>query len=52
MERATSAEELASLEARMMWNLAGCMLARVDGTSPAPYLIDPAMKAAAFGIAR
>ena len=38
MEQATGAEELASLEARTVWNLAGCMLARVDGKSPVDYL--------------
>ena len=32
------ADELASLEERMVWNLAGCLLARVDGKSPVEYL--------------
>jgi 5-methylthioribose kinase len=31
-------DELASLEARMLWNLAGCLLARIDGKSPVDYL--------------
>jgi 5-methylthioribose kinase len=30
--------ELVSLEQRMIWNLAGCLLARVDGKSPVEYL--------------
>lgn len=33
-----SPEELAALESRMLWNLAGCTLARVDGKSPMDYL--------------
>lgn len=33
-------------------HLGGCLLARVDGTSPAPYLTDPKMKEAARGIAK
>lgn len=31
-------EELAQLEQRMLMNLAGCLLARVDGKSPVDYL--------------
>jgi 5-methylthioribose kinase len=31
-------EELAALERRAMFNLAGCLLARVDGKSPVDYL--------------
>jgi 5-methylthioribose kinase len=31
-------EELAALEQRMLLNLAGCLLARVDGKSPVDYL--------------
>jgi thiamine kinase-like enzyme len=30
--------ELTCLEERMVWNLAGCLLARVDGKSPVDYL--------------
>jgi aminoglycoside phosphotransferase (APT) family kinase protein len=33
-----AAAELELLEQRMLWNLAGCMLARVDGKSPVEYL--------------
>jgi 5-methylthioribose kinase len=33
-----TADELISLEERMLWNLAGCLLARVDGKSPVDYL--------------
>jgi aminoglycoside phosphotransferase (APT) family kinase protein len=33
-----SADELAALESRAMFNLAGCLLARVDGKSPVDYL--------------
>jgi 5-methylthioribose kinase len=33
-------------------HLGGCLLARVDGTSPAPYLIDPRRKDAARRIAK
>jgi aminoglycoside phosphotransferase (APT) family kinase protein len=32
------ASELADLEGRMLWNLAGCLLARVDGKSRVDYL--------------
>ena len=35
---AIAADEWATLEQRMLWNLAGCMLARVDGKSPVDYL--------------
>jgi 5-methylthioribose kinase len=35
-----SAEELAALKRRMMLNLAGCLLARVDGKSPLEYLTE------------
>jgi aminoglycoside phosphotransferase (APT) family kinase protein len=38
MLRTVSSEEIALLEQRMLWNLAGCMLARVDGKSPVEYL--------------
>jgi len=33
-----AADETAALERRMLFNLAGCMLARVDGKSPVEYL--------------
>ncbi|HMC10778.1 MAG TPA: aminoglycoside phosphotransferase family protein [Pirellulaceae bacterium] len=38
MLRTVATDELASLEQRMLWNIAGCMLARVDGKSPVDYL--------------
>jgi 5-methylthioribose kinase len=36
--RVVPPDQLASLEQRMLWNLAGCLLARVDGKSPVDYL--------------
>jgi len=38
LEMTVDAATLAVLESRTMWNLAGCMLARVDGKSPVDYL--------------
>jgi 5-methylthioribose kinase len=38
MTQVISADEIAALEERMLANLAGCMLARVDGKSPVEYL--------------
>jgi thiamine kinase-like enzyme len=38
MLRSVDAVELAALEQRILLNLAGCMLARVDGKSPVDYL--------------
>lgn len=38
VETAIGPSEMAGLEERAMWNLAGCMLARVDGKSPVDYL--------------
>ncbi|HEY2414193.1 MAG TPA: aminoglycoside phosphotransferase family protein [Pirellulaceae bacterium] len=38
MLRSVAAQELAALEQRTLLNLAGCMLARVDGKSPVDYL--------------
>jgi 5-methylthioribose kinase len=38
MQSSVAAEELALLQQRMLLNLAGCMLARVDGKSPVDYL--------------
>jgi 5-methylthioribose kinase len=38
LARAASEIEICQLEARACWNLAGCMLARVDGKSPVDYL--------------
>jgi 5-methylthioribose kinase len=38
LARTVPPDELASLERRMLWNLAGCLLARVDGKSPVDYL--------------
>jgi len=35
---AIDSAELVALERRMLWNLAGCLLARVDGKSPVDYL--------------
>jgi hypothetical protein len=35
---AIASEDWMSIERRMLWNLAGCMLARVDGKSPVDYL--------------
>jgi len=35
---AIGADDWASLEQRALWNLAGCLLARVDGKSPVDYL--------------
>jgi 5-methylthioribose kinase len=32
------ADEVTALEGRALWNLAGCLLARVDGKSPVEYL--------------
>jgi 5-methylthioribose kinase len=36
--RSVAREEAAALEGRMLLNLAGCLLARVDGKSPVDYL--------------
>ena len=36
-----AASELAGLERRMLLNLAGCLLARIDGKSPVDYLNSP-----------
>jgi 5-methylthioribose kinase len=36
-----SSEELTALETRMLANLAGCLLARIDGKSPVDYLSQP-----------
>jgi 5-methylthioribose kinase len=38
MAAVIAADELTSLEARLLWNLAGCLLARIDGKSPVDYL--------------
>jgi aminoglycoside phosphotransferase (APT) family kinase protein len=38
MLQSVATAEFQSLEQRMLWNLAGCMLARVDGKSPVDYL--------------
>jgi 5-methylthioribose kinase len=38
MVAAVSGDDLKDLERRAVWNLAGCMLARVDGKSPVDYL--------------
>ncbi|MEX2172768.1 MAG: aminoglycoside phosphotransferase family protein [Pirellulaceae bacterium] len=38
LARSIAPDQLESLEARMLWNLAGCLLARVDGKSPVDYL--------------
>lgn len=38
VEPAVPAEELADLQARGVHNLAGCLIARVDGKSPVEYL--------------
>lgn len=38
MLRSVAEEEVVALEQRMLLNLAGCMLARVDGKSPVEYL--------------
>jgi 5-methylthioribose kinase len=40
LARTVLTDELADLERRMLFNLAGCMLARVDGKSPVDYLSD------------
>jgi hypothetical protein len=36
--RTVAVEEVMALEQRMLLNLAGCMLARIDGKSPVNYL--------------
>jgi 5-methylthioribose kinase len=41
LARVATADELADLKQRMMLNLAGCLLARVDGKSPLEYLDEP-----------
>lgn len=40
LDTAASAAEIADLKSRMLLNLAGCLLARVDGKSPLEYLDD------------
>jgi 5-methylthioribose kinase len=40
LEATINAAILAALESRGIWNLAGCMLARVDGKSPVDYLAE------------
>jgi hypothetical protein len=40
-----SAAELDELQSRAVLNLAGCMLARVDGKSPVDYLSAPQQEA-------
>jgi 5-methylthioribose kinase len=44
--------ELKDLERRTIANLAGCMLARIDGTSPVGYLPDPAARELVRGFGR
>ncbi|MCO6456462.1 MAG: phosphotransferase [Pirellulaceae bacterium] len=44
MTRQITAAELGPLEARGLWNLAGCGLARLDGKSPVEYLPEPALR--------
>lgn len=39
-----TAAELGPLEARGLWNLAGCGLARLDGKSPVEYLPEPGLR--------
>jgi aminoglycoside phosphotransferase (APT) family kinase protein len=51
LARTVPADELADLERRMLLNLAGCLLARVDGKSPVDYLSSP-MQAAARDLGR
>ncbi len=41
MRKSVAADEIAALESRMLLNLTGCMLARVDGKSPVDYLTPP-----------
>jgi 5-methylthioribose kinase len=48
---AVASDELTSLEQRTLWNLAGCLLARVDGKSPVDYL-SPAQQQVARELAR
>ncbi|HEX5105806.1 MAG TPA: phosphotransferase [Pirellulaceae bacterium] len=40
MEQSVSPAEIDDLESRAMFNLAGCLLARIDGKSPVEYLGD------------
>jgi 5-methylthioribose kinase len=40
LEPAIDTDAFAALESRAMWNLAGCMLARIDGKSPVDYLTE------------
>lgn len=44
LAKVAAADELADLKRRMMLNLAGCLLARVDGKSPLEYLDDAERK--------
>jgi len=46
-----SAAELTALEERMLSNLAGCLLARIDGKSPVDYLSED-QRGVARGLAR
>lgn len=51
MLNSVAADEITELEGRMMWNLAACMLARVDGKSPVDYL-SQVQQEAVRGLAR
>jgi hypothetical protein len=41
MAPAVGRDHLSSIEQRMLLNMAGCLLARVDGKSPVEYLKEP-----------
>jgi thiamine kinase-like enzyme len=45
LESTLLAAEIADLKRRMLLNLAGCLLARVDGKSPLEYLADDERRA-------
>jgi hypothetical protein len=51
VEAAAGAEDIADLEPRMLQNLGGCLLARLEGKSPVEYLTDETKRATVRGLA-